>query len=111
MATVEKLRRSVHQLMKTYADRRVTNADIETQFLADKENDHYQLVNVGWENGRRIYGCVLHIDIKGDKVWIQHNNTENYVAEELVDLGVPKENIVLGFYSPFSRQFTGFAVN
>lgn len=111
MATVEKLRKSVHQLMKEYADSRMTTGDVETQLLADKENDHYQLVNVGWENGRRIYGCVLHIDIKGDKVWIQHNNTENYVAEELVGLGVPKENIVLGFYSPFSRQFTEFAVN
>lgn len=111
MATVEKLRKSVQQLLKAYADSRMTQGEVETQLLADKENDHCQLVNVGWENGRRIYGCVLHIDIKGDKVWIQQNNTENYVAEELVDLGVPKENIVLGFYSPFSRQFTGFAVN
>lgn len=111
MATVERFRKSVHQLMQEYAERRMSRNDVETQFLADKEKDHYQLVNVGWDNGHRVYGCVLHIDIKGDKVWIQHNNTENYVAEELVGLGVPKENIVLGFYSPFTRQHTGFAVN
>ena len=48
---------------------------------------------------------------KGEKVWIQHNMTESYVAEELVDMGVPPEHIVLGFHSPFSRQFTEFAVN
>lgn len=111
MATVERFRKSVNQLMQEYAERRMSKNGVETQFLADKEKDHYQLVNVGWDNDHRVYGCVLHIDIKGDKVWIQHNNTENYVAEELVDLGVPKENIVLGFYSPFTRQHTGFAVN
>ena len=111
MATIEQYRTSVHELIKNYAAHRRSNGDVETQCLLDKENDHYQLVNVGWENGKRVYGCILHIDIKNDKVWIQQNNTENYVAEELVDLGVPKENIVLGFYSPFSRQFTGFAVH
>jgi hypothetical protein len=29
---------------------------------------------------------------------------------ELVQLGVPKDYIVLAFHSPYKRQFTGFAV-
>lgn len=33
------------------------------------------------------------------------------LAQELVSLGVPKEDIVLGFYSPFMRQFTDYAVS
>ena len=79
--------------------------------VADTTHDHYQLVNVGWVNKRRVYGCILHIDIKGDKVWIQHNGTELFVAEDLVALGIPKDRIVLGFHAPFKRQFTEFSVN
>ncbi|NEP10707.1 MAG: XisI protein [Symploca sp. SIO2C1] len=37
--------------------------------------------------------------------------TEIDLAEELGRLGVPKEDIVLGFHSPFMRQFTDYAVS
>jgi hypothetical protein len=53
---------------------------------------------------------VLHLDIKNDKIWIQHNGTELDIAQELVKLGIPKEWIVLGFQSAYKRQFTEFAV-
>ncbi|HAG80888.1 MAG TPA: XisI protein, partial [Cyanobacteria bacterium UBA12227] len=44
-------------------------------------------------------------------IWIQHNMTELDIAQELVRLGVPKEDIVLGLHSPFMRQFTEYAVS
>jgi hypothetical protein len=66
---------------------------------------------MGWNGHRRIYGCTIHIDIKNSKIWIQHNMTEIDLAQELVSLGVPKEDIVLGFHSPFMRQFTDYAVS
>jgi hypothetical protein len=50
------------------------------------------------------------IDIKDDKIWVQRDFTEAGLAERLVELGVPKNDIVLAFRSPFVRQFTGFAV-
>lgn len=45
-------------------------------------------------------GCVLHLDIKNSKIWIQHDGTEIGIANELVKLGVPKEDIVLAFHEP-----------
>ncbi|NEQ69350.1 MAG: XisI protein, partial [Symploca sp. SIO2D2] len=88
------------------------NKTIERQFVCDTENDHYQIVNMGWDEReeRRIYGCTIHIDIK-DGISIQHNMTEIQLGEEFVKLGVPKEDIVLGFHSPFMRQFTDYAVS
>ncbi len=53
---------------------------------------------------------VLHLDIKDSKIWVQHDGTEIGFADELVKLGVPKEDIVLAFHEPFVRQYTGFAV-
>ncbi len=52
---------------------------------------------------------MIHIDIINGKIWIQCDFTEEGVANELVELGVPKTDIVLGFRSPHMRQFTGFA--
>jgi len=52
----------------------------------------------------------LHLDLKDGKIWIQHNGTEIDIANELVSLGVSKEDIVLAFQEPLIRQYTGFAV-
>jgi len=68
-------------------------------------------VNVGWHEQRRIIGCILHIALKNDKIWIQHHGTEDHIAEEFVQRGVPKEYIVLGFQPPYKRKHTGYAVN
>lgn len=57
-----------------------------------------------------MYGCVIHIHIKDNKIWIQHDETEDGIANELVQRGVSKQDIVLAFHSPFKRQFTEFAV-
>lgn len=102
---------AVQELLKQYLQERPADPNVETQLIADAVQDHYQLVNVGWEDDHRIYGCVLHIDIKGDKIWIQQNMTEHPVAEELAAAGIPKEHIVLGFHSPYKRRLTEFAVN
>ncbi len=47
---------------------------------------------------------------KTRKIWIQWNRTEDDIAAELVALDVSKEDIVLGFHTPYMRQFTDFAV-
>ncbi|MEZ4869414.1 MAG: XisI protein [Caldilineaceae bacterium] len=111
VTTVSTHRAVVQELLNRYLHERPIDPNVETQLIADLAQDHYQLVNVGWEGEHRVYGCVIHIDIKGDKIWIQHNMTENLVAEDLVALGVPKEQIVLGLHSPFKRRFTEFALN
>jgi XisI protein len=44
------------------------------------------------------------------KVWIQMDGTEDGIAQELIQSGIPKEDIVLGFHEPSIRPYTGFAV-
>jgi hypothetical protein len=45
-----------------------------------------------------------------DKIWIQYDRMEFAVANELVELGVPKEDILLGYHAPFMRQYERFGV-
>jgi hypothetical protein len=67
----------------------------------------------------RFGGINIYIDLgaekviaaeKDGKIWIQHDGTEIGIANQLVELGIPKSDIVLAFHSPFKRQFTEFAV-
>jgi XisI protein len=84
--------------------------DIERFTAFVTQNEHYQVLSVGWEGHRRIYGCLIHIDIKDGKIWIQYDGTEDGVANELVELGVPKLDVVLAYQSPYARQYTDFAI-
>ena len=82
----------------------------KAQVVFDLERDRYLLLYVGWRDEERIHGCPIHIDIKDGKIWIQQDFTEAGLANQLVELGVPKADIVLGFRVPYVRQFTGLAV-
>jgi len=82
--------------------------EVEIQNIFDTENDHYQLVHTGWQEKQRNYGCIMHLDIKNGKIWIQYDGTEIGVANELVELGVPKKDIILAYHPPYKRPYTGF---
>ncbi|MCC3569803.1 MAG: XisI protein [Oscillatoriales cyanobacterium] len=86
------------------------DTETEVQLLFDTERDHYHVVHLGWDEQQRVYGCVIHVDIKDSKIWIQRDRTETGIANELAAAGVPKENIVLAFKLPYLRQFTEFAI-
>src|SRR4029453_2993371 len=63
-----------------------------------------------WLSTHPSRGCVLQVDIKDGKFWIQYDGTETGLACALVQAGVPKEDIVLAFHAPHKRQYTGYAV-
>jgi hypothetical protein len=111
MARLNEYRQKIQDLLTQLSEYGSANDGVESQLIFDTERDHYQLAHVGWRNDRRIYGCVVHIDIKGEKVWVQHNGTEFDIANQLSEMGIAKENIVNGFHSSYMRQFTEFAVS
>ena len=111
MEKLERYRLYIQELLTEYAKLRPSDDEVETDLIFDTQRDHYQVVYTGWKNRKPMYGCVLHLDIKGEKIWIQHDGTEVGIANELVKIGVPKSDIVLAFHEPLVRQYTGFAVN
>jgi hypothetical protein len=103
-------RQVIQKLLTDYIASPIANGEIESQTVFDTQQDHYQVVNVGWDGHRRVYGCVLHLDIKDGKIWVQQNMTEMRIAHKLVAMGVQKEDIVLGFQAAYVREYTGFGV-
>jgi XisI protein len=81
------------------------------QNIFDIAQDHYQVLDVGWNKNRRVHSCALHLDIIDGKIWVQHNMTEMQIAQKLMEQGVAREDIVLGFQSPYVLEYSGFAVS
>jgi hypothetical protein len=104
-------RKHVRDVIEDYGSYKPSFGDVEMEVIIDPDRDHYELMSVGWNGDRRVHGCVLHIDIRDGKIWIQHDGTEEGVANRFVNAGVPRDDIVLAFHMPFRRKFTGFAVS
>ena len=109
MDTLATYRDVIQTLLSDYAAHPISNGEIDCYTVFDTQQDHYQVMNVGWDGHRRVYGCVLHLDVKDGKIWVEQNMTEMRVAHELVECGVKKEDIVLGFQAPDMRQYTEYA--
>ena len=109
MDTPSQYRQHIQQLLSERA-KRMWDERLQAQTIFDPEHDHYQLVYVGWRGSERVYGVVLHADIMDGKIWIQQDGTEEGLANQLVEQGVPKHDIVLAFDPPNLRQYTDFAV-
>ena len=100
----------IRRIIEEHARVKPSYGDVDVEAIFDDAHGHYELVYAGWFKEERIHGPVVHIDIKGDKVWIQFDGTEGGVALELMAQGVPRDHIVLGFQSPFMRKHGDFAV-
>lgn len=110
MDTLTRYRQIVQQVLMGYQAHRPMVPTIEVETILDPITDHYQVLTMGWRDQERIYGTILHMDIRHGKIWIQHDGTEDGIAERLVAAGIPKTDIVLAYQSPFKRQFSEFAV-
>jgi hypothetical protein len=109
MDTVAHYRQILQEILLERTRIPYSHGDIQCEAVFDTERDRYILMVVGWDK-RRIHGCIVHVDIIDGKLWIQRDGTEDGVATELVDAGVPKDRIVLAFHSPRIRAETGYAV-
>ena len=110
MDNLDTYRQIIENALAEYAKIPYAYGDIQTESVFDRGKDRYLLVNVGWDNDQRVHGCLIHIDIVNDKVWIQRDGTEEGIAGELERAGIPKERMVLGFRSPELRQYSEYAV-
>jgi hypothetical protein len=104
-------REIIEKLLTEYVNFLNNDDCVQIELIVDKERERYLLVEIGWDKGRRIYGVLIHIGILGNKLWIQQDGTEEGIADELANLGIPKERIVLAYKSLLRRKITEFAVN
>lgn len=110
MATLKSDREIIYQALKYYADLPYQYSEVKSEVIVSEDQRHYLLMSWGWEPERRIHGCIVHIEIINDRIWIHQDGIEDGIANDLVDAGIPKERIVLAFHPPEIRPYTEFAV-
>jgi hypothetical protein len=110
MDKLDKYREILRRLVEEYAACKPAHGDIHLEAVVDRERDHYQVMQVGWDGRRRVHGSVIHLDIRDGKIWIEYNGTDAEIGEELVAAGVARQDIILGF-QPIDRRFlAGYGV-
>lgn len=105
-----KYRAIIRRVLQEFADDHLRTATLQKEVVFDDERGHYMVGEIGWDGKTRIDSIYIHIDLIGDKVWLQRNRTEIRIAEELVKAGIPRHHIVLGFKPPHVRPDTDYAV-
>ena len=94
----------VREVLAEYARLAPSQGDIEVELVTDDAHGHYELMFVGWEGWRRVHGSVVHVDLRGDQVWIQHDGTEAGIADAIIARGVDPKRVVLAFQHPYMRE-------
>jgi XisI protein len=107
---LELYRSIVTEILTKYSQNKPSYGQVEIEQIFDRDHDRYLLLAIGWNQQKRIYGTTIHLDIQNEKIWIQQNTTEFDLANDLVEMGVPKQDIAIGFHTPKMRQLTGFAL-
>jgi len=83
---------------------------VDDHSLFDETHDRYMLFRTGWWKKERINSVTLYIRLHKDKIYIEEDWTEDGIATDLLQAGVPREDIVLAFHPPEIRQHTEFAI-
>ena len=110
MAAVNTYADIVEKVLDVYTKTPYSHGDLICEAIFDRTRGRFVLMTLGWDDDERVHHPLVHIDIVSDKVWIQTDNTEHGVAPELVQAGIPKSKVVLGFRPPEMRKHTEYAV-
>ena len=111
MDKLENYRKVLQEIIFRYAEYNPSYSLSEWLPICDTERDEYLLMDVGWEKDEeRAYLTIFHFRIKDGKIYVEQDNTDAEPVQQMLDAGIPKEDIVLAFYPPSHREITEFAL-
>jgi hypothetical protein len=102
-------RKVVKQAICAVAATIPSDEDVHTVCAFDEQRDQYLLLCIGWSGQKRHRSIILYLRVRAGKIWIEHDMIEDGITPALLEAGVPKEDIVLGFQPPSMRKYTEFA--
>lgn len=97
MEKLIKYRNIIESVLLTYTEVPYSHGELICKPIFDEIHASYLLMTLGWDRKTRVHGCLIHVDIINDKVWVQRDETEDGVTLELVAAGVSASDIVLAF--------------
>ncbi len=101
----------VHNVLTRYLDYigspNMPHLEIATLF--DDKSKTYAILDIGWQAKERIEAIVVLIRLKDGKIWVETDHTDYGFVDELLQAGVPQEDLVLAFHHPTLRPYVELA--
>ena len=106
MDTVNTYRVEIKRILSAYAAlvARQPKTGVETLLVEDEARDEYLWLQVGRADDHRVYDVTLHVHIVEGKIRIEQDWTEEGIASDLLQAGVPRRDIVLAFHEPVAEH-------
>jgi XisI protein len=108
--TIVDLTTTLERILRSYIDALDLGSEIRVYLVTSDDRNHVMLMHEGWQGDRRLYGAIVHGEIRDGKIWVHYDGTEAGITEELLAAGVLPQQIVLGFQPPYARKHTGYAI-
>jgi hypothetical protein len=113
MDHIEKLnryRQILKQTVKRHAAIKPADRQLDSLAICDPENDNYLMMDVGYDHVGRADDVIIHLRLRGDgKVLIEYDGIDYGVINDLLEAGIPREDIVFNMY-PTPRLATETAL-
>ena len=110
MEKIAQYQQIIKTILNDYIVTMQSNLDEEIYLVEDTHKLNYLIYHNAWRHNSRSYGCILHVRIKNEKVYIEYDGTDEGFADVFAEAGIPNSDIVLAFHAPAKRPYTGFAV-
>jgi len=94
----------IRRIIEAEAVGQPSHGNAEVIAICDDASGNYLAMVVGWSGTYRHDHAFIHLRIEDGKVWIEHNGTKENLVERLVEAGVLREDIVLGFLHSNERS-------
>lgn len=111
MVSRDQLVVALKDIMDSYSKIKLSHGEVRYQKIADIEQGIFQLKLIGFDGSDQIYGSIFDAEIINNKIYLHFDGTDVGIANELVERGIPKDQIVLGWLPPRVRHLTGYAVS
>lgn len=104
MAKIINIQQLLLSELNMRASRRAANMPmVKRQLIVNKEANHFVLMAFGWAQSRYVHQCLIHLELKDNKIWIHEDLTDPGIFDVLLENGVPARDIVLGYVSEIER--------
>jgi hypothetical protein len=99
----------IQEVLENLAQHKPAYGQLDYQVVFDHERKLFQVLVIGWLNDRYHCQIIVHLEVRKNLVWLQQDLTDANIAEQLIESGIPREQIVLGFQPEYKRGMYGFA--
>ena len=100
----------VERILTEYAAIPYAYDNLESQLAFDRVRGRFLWLTLGWEGPKRVHSVVVDLELRGNKFWLHRDQTEEGIAYDLEQAGIPKDRIVLAWMPESYRKHSEYAV-